>query len=84
MPKEAVIRYLAKSHVEFILIHPFREGNGRVSRLLLNVMALQAGFQPLDYQLWEENKEFYFRAIQAGVSGDYQHVERLVRDALAQ
>lgn len=84
MPKEAVIRYLAQSHVEFILIHPFREGNGRVSRLLLNVMALQAGFQPLDYQLWEENKEFYFRAIQAGVSGDYQHVERLVRDSLTQ
>ncbi|MDV2857643.1 Fic/DOC family protein [Oceanimonas sp. CAM02] len=82
MPEEAVIRYLAQSHVEFILIHPFREGNGRVSRLLLNVMALQAGFQPLDYQLWEENKEFYFRAIQAGVSGDYQHVERLVRDSL--
>ncbi|MGP7734630.1 Fic/DOC family protein [Oceanimonas smirnovii] len=48
MPEETVIRYLAQSHVEFILIHPFREGNGRVSRLLLNVMALQAGFQPLD------------------------------------
>ncbi|MFH7585310.1 Fic/DOC family protein [Oceanimonas smirnovii] len=84
MPEETVIRYLAQSHVEFILIHPFREGNGRVSRLLLNVMALQAGFQPLDYQLWEENKEFYFKAIQAGVSGDYQHVERLVRDSLTQ
>lgn len=84
MPREGVINYLAQSHVEFILIHPFREGNGRISRLLLNVMALQAGFQPLDYQLWEENKEFYFRAIQAGVSGDYQHVERLVRDSLTQ
>lgn len=83
-PEDIVIRYLAQSHVEFILIHPFREGNGRISRLLLDVMALQAGFQPLDYQLWEEHKDFYFKAIQAGVGGDCQHVERLVRDVLAQ
>jgi cell filamentation protein len=80
----AVIRFMAESHVEFILIHPFREGNGRISRLLLNVMALKAGFRPLDYQLWEDNREFYFRSIQAGVAGDYQHIERLVRDVLEQ
>lgn len=81
---EAVIQYLAESHVEFILIHPFREGNGRISRLLMDVMAVQAGFQPLDYTLWDENKEFYFKSIQAGVSGDYQHLMRLVRDVLEQ
>lgn len=69
---EAVVQYLAESHVEFILIHPFREGNGRISRLLMDVMAVKAGFQPLDYTLWDENKEFYFKSIQAGVSGEYQ------------
>ena len=79
-----VIRYMAESHVEFILIHPFREGNGRISRLLLDVMARQAGFHPMDYQLWEQHKDYYFKAIQAGVTGDYQHVERLVRDVLLQ
>ena len=79
-----VIRCLAQSHVEFILMHPFREGNGRISRLLLDVMAVKAGFEPLDYQLWEEHKDFYFKAIQAGVSGEYQHIERLVEDVLRQ
>ncbi|MGL6162105.1 Fic/DOC family protein [Microbulbifer sp.] len=83
-PDEEFIRYMAESHVEFILIHPFREGNGRISRLLLDVMALQAGFQPLDYQLWEDHREFYFRSIQAGVGGDYQHMQRLIRDVLEQ
>lgn len=34
---------IAVVHVELILVHPFREGNGRLSRLLANVMALQAG-----------------------------------------
>lgn len=79
-----VVSFLAESHVEFILIHPFREGNGRISRLLLDVLAVQAGFEPLDYELWDNNKDFYFAAIQAGLQGDYQHVERLVRDVLEQ
>lgn len=37
-------------HVELIIIHPFREGNGRVSRLLANLMALQAGQPPLNFE----------------------------------
>ena len=82
MDTETLISFLAKSHVEFILIHPFREGNGRISRLVMDVMATQAGYEPLDYSLWDKHKNFYFGSIQAGVAGDYQHIERLVRDIL--
>lgn len=77
-----LVAFLAEVHVEFILIHPFREGNGRISRLLLDVMAAKAGAQPLDYSLWDEHKDFYFKAIQAGRDGDYQYVERLIQDVL--
>ncbi|MBE0484279.1 MAG: Fic family protein [Bacterioplanes sp.] len=80
MDDDDLIAFLAEVHVEFILIHPFREGNGRLSRLLLDVLAVKAGLQPLDYTLWDEHKDFYFKAIQAGRDGDYQYVERLVRD----
>lgn len=79
---EQLVAFLAEMHVEFILIRPFREGNGRISRLLLDVMAAKAGAQPLDYSLWNEHKDYYFKAIQAGRDGDYQFVERLVRDVL--
>ncbi|WP_434984534.1 Fic/DOC family protein [Vreelandella zhaodongensis] len=82
MDDEQLVAFLAEMHVEFILIHPFREGNGRVARLLLDVMAVKAGAQPLDYSLWNEHKDYYFKAIQAGRDGDYQFVERLVRDVL--
>lgn len=82
--EEALFSYLAESHVEFILIHPFREGNGRISRLLIDVMATKAGFGPLDYSLWDQHKEFYFRSIQAGRDKDYSHITRLFKDVIKQ
>ena len=82
MNDDDLVSFLATMHVEFILIHPFREGNGRIARLLLDVMAVKAGAQPLDYGLWEKHKDYYFKAIQAGRDGDCQHVERLIRDVL--
>lgn len=79
---EQFIKYVAQSHVEFILIHPVRDGNGRLSRLLIDMMAQKAGYGLLDYSLWDDNKEFYFRSIQAGVSENYRYLERLIRDIL--
>ena len=38
---------LAVVHAELVLIHPFREGNGRLARLLATLMALQR-----DCQCW--------------------------------
>lgn len=81
---EELVIYLADSHVEFIYMHPFREGNGRLSRLLLDVMVVKAGYQTLDYQIWEQHRDYYFKAIQAAVQGDNQHMVRLIRDAFKQ
>ncbi len=78
MSGDRLIEAIAVVHVELILIHPFREGNGRLSRLLANVMALQAGWPQLDYTAWDENKTDYFNAIQAGLS-DYDPMKEMVR-----
>lgn len=66
-----LIEAIAVTHVELILIHPFR-GNGRLSRLLADVMAVQAGYKPLDYQSWEQNKTQYISSIHAGLTLDYR------------
>ncbi|ESS67474.1 hypothetical protein MGMO_164c00090 [Methyloglobulus morosus KoM1] len=81
MPDEQLIDALAKVHVEFILVHPFREGNGRLSRLLANIMALQAGQPMLDFSAMDNNKQRYFAAIQAGLD-DYEPMKALFRQVL--
>jgi cell filamentation protein len=78
----SLIEAIAVTHVEFILIHPFREGNGRLSRLLADVMVVQAGREPLDYSAWEADKAAYFGAIQAGLANDYRPMQRLFEAAL--
>jgi len=81
--EEALIDAIAVTHVELILIHPFREGNGRLSRLLADVMAVQAGRDPMDYGGWEAGREGYFAAIQHGMVGDYGPMRSYVRQALS-
>lgn len=79
---EALVQAIAVTHVELIVIHPFREGNGRLSRLLADVMAVQAGHGPLDYSSWEQHKSVYIGAIHAGFSGDYGPMAKLVAEAM--
>lgn len=77
-----LVEAIAVVHVEFILMHPFREGNGRVSRLLADVMAVQAGREPLDYSCWERNKGGYVAAIQKGLDCDYEPMKHWVNLAM--
>jgi len=78
-----LVHAIAVTHVELIVIHPFREGNGRLSRLLADVMAVQAGHQPLDYSSWEQRKPAYIGAIHAGLLGDYGPMAGFVTEAMA-
>lgn len=38
------VEYAALVHKDFVFIHPFIDGNGRVARLLMNLVLLQAGY----------------------------------------
>lgn len=76
-------------HVEFILIHPFREGNGRTARLLADLMAIQSKMPPLNYASIDqvENKkgfEAYIEAIQAAVGMDYSKIQNIFTTLLKQ
>lgn len=44
------LRDILKLYQKFIIIHPFIEGNGRTSRILLDLMLMRAGFAPITSQ----------------------------------
>ncbi len=76
-----VINAISITHVELILIHPFREGNGRVARLLSTLMALQAGYPPLDFSfIKKEKKKEYFKAVNLGLDRNYLLMESIFKE----
>jgi len=83
--KKELATMLAKIHVEFILIHPFREGNGRTVRLLLHLITQQAGYTGMDFSFIDEKGrtfDRYVRSIHAGMKGDYEPMARILRKAI--
>jgi cell filamentation protein len=67
-----------------MLIHPFREGNGRVGRLLAVLMSFQAGLPGLDFMGIRGKKRIeYFDAVQAGMERDYEPMKKVFRSVLS-
>lgn len=58
---EAVLRFAARQHYDFELIHPFRDGNGRVGRLLVNYILVYCGYEPLIFT--NHDKHRYYRGF---------------------
>ena|ERR1700691_3681320 len=63
---------LAIVHAEFILIHPFREGNGRCGRLPATLMGLQAGLPALDFGgIRGAKRRSYIAAVHSAMDRNY-------------
>jgi len=63
--------------VTFLAIHPFQDGNGRLSRVLTTLLLLRAGYAYAPYasleRVIEENKDLYYKALrrtQTTLNGD--------------
>ena len=58
---------IANFIVEFLKIHPFEDGNGRLSRVLTNLLLLRSGYQFVQYvsheQIVERRKDEYYVAL---------------------
>jgi Fic family protein len=56
--------------VEFLKIHPFKDGNGRISRVLTNLLLLREGYEYMPYvsheKLVEDNKPEYYISLRRG------------------
>ncbi len=58
---------IAVFKVVFLAIHPFQDGNGRLSRILTTLLLLRAGYEYVPYvsleSVVEENKDLYYKAL---------------------
>jgi Fic family protein len=51
----------AYAHLRLVQIHPFRDGNGRTSRLLMNLILLNAGYQIINID--RASRKMYYAAL---------------------
>jgi len=56
------VEFATEFHYRFIRIHPFDDGNGRISRLLMNFILMQKGYPPAIIKT--EDKTAYYNALQ--------------------
>ncbi len=63
-----LVEHLAALHAAFERIHPFRDGNGRVGRLLLNVLLVRHGYPPAI--VYKRDRDKYLRALARSDGGD--------------
>ena len=56
------IEYAAWTHAEFVRIHPFIDGNGRTSRLIMNYQLMGSEFLPVS--IAKENRLDYYNALE--------------------
>lgn len=74
---------LVFSHYEFVRIHPFNNGNGRTGRIVMNLVAMKLGYQPLElYHKEGESRKIYIDAMKSADKGNYTDLTTLISEEL--
>lgn len=80
-----IIEMTAYLHHQFVLIHPFIDGNGRVARLLSNLYLIRNGYPPI--VLSHKKRQHYYHALREADNGDLSlfvlFIARAVNEALS-
>ncbi|KAL1404640.1 hypothetical protein pipiens_018779, partial [Culex pipiens pipiens] len=72
------VRYAAMAHYKLVHIHPFSDGNGRTSRLLMNTLLMRAGYPPVIIQ--KQHRHKYYDYLQVANEGDIRPFVRFIAD----
>jgi len=72
--REELVAHVAELYVELNMTHPFREGNGRVQRILFEHIIINCGYE---FSLEDVDAEEWIQANIAGVQCNYEPMIRI-------
>ncbi len=79
-----VVVIAALFHHKFVAIHPFDDGNGRLSRILMNLILMQKGYPPVVVKI--DNRTNYYSLLSRADVGDswpfIEYIAELLQDSL--
>jgi Fic family protein len=67
-------------HHKFVEIHPFDDGNGRLSRILMNLVLLKKGFPPVVVKM-DDRRNYYSLLSRADVGETWPFVEYIIESS---
>ena len=77
------VQLASEAHFRLVSIHPFIDGNGRVSRLLMNLILQQHGFPPAVIKV--ANRKEYLDSLEKGqTTGDQTDFNKMIADAVGE
>jgi len=75
------VRFAALAHYKLVYIHPFTDGNGRTSRLLMNWILMQNGFPPVIIR--KQDRLSYYQHLVTANDGDIRPFVRFIAKCTA-
>ncbi len=75
-----ITKDLAKFICDFLFIHPFREGNGRVSRLVCDILLAKNGLPMIGLKL--KGNDEYIKKVHLGYECDYEPMKELLKSKI--
>ncbi len=80
---DELVSLLAWSHHRFLWIHPFKDYNGRIARLLNNIILLNLNLPPIELKVeTKSGRKKYIEALQSADNHDYSKLEKIIKSAI--
>ena len=78
-----LVEILAWTHHRFLWIHPFKDYNGRIARLIINIILLNLNLPPIELRVeTRTGRERYIKALQAADNVNYKKLQKLLQSAI--